>query len=258
MTPTKQQIWAEVVRTDEVAPMIWELVLRAPVIASAAKPGQFVHLRVRDALDPLLRRPLSVGDCNGDTLTLLYRVVGHGTELLTHIVPGELLDIIGPLGNPFTLHADRSAVFVSGGLGIAVFPLLAKQLMNAGCHDIHLLCGARTGDELAWADKLEQMGVTVHLATDDCSMGHHGVCTDLLLDAMSACKKIPAIYACGPEPMFRSILQIVTDETVPVQLSYEQRMGCGIGACMACAVQTTDGYRRACMEGPVLDGGLFR
>jgi dihydroorotate dehydrogenase electron transfer subunit len=254
----RHQTWAPVVSSREVAPSIFELVVRAPQIAAAAKPGQFVHLRVRESFDPLLRRPLSIGFVEGGTIGLLYRLLGHGTRILSEAVAGEPLDLLGPLGSPFTLHADRPAVMVAGGLGIADFPFLAEQLRAAGCPRMDLLYGARTEPELAWLERVQAEGAAVHPTTDDGSMGHQGPCTDLLPALVGGARVPPAIYACGPEPMFRAILRLITDPTVPIQLAHEQRMGCGFGACIACSVETNQGYLRACTEGPVFDGALFR
>jgi dihydroorotate dehydrogenase electron transfer subunit len=259
MTPTTRHCTlAPVIANREVAPEIFEMRLRAPEIAAAAQPGQFVHLRVKSGLDPLLRRPLSIGIAEGEHIGLLFRVVGHGTRLLSQVVPSESLDLLGPLGNPFTLHADRPAILVAGGMGIADMPLLARRLREAGCDEIHLLYGSRTAAELAWADRVEAEGAAIHTATDDGSEGHHGVCTALLPSLLREIRAKPAICACGPEPMFRALLSAVTDPKIPLQLAFEQRMGCGIGACMACAVKTSEGYLRACCEGPVLDGELLR
>jgi dihydroorotate dehydrogenase electron transfer subunit len=244
--------------TREVAPDIYEMLLRAPEVAAAAQPGQFIHLRVGDGLDPLLRRPLSIGFVQGDRIGLMWRVVGHGTELLTQVSFGDRLDVIGPLGHPFTLHTERPAVMVAGGMGIAVMPLLAEQLMAGGCPRVTLLYGARTAGDLIWSDRVRALGVEVVHATDDGTTGHHGVCTDLMAEVVGAMASVPAIYVCGPDAMLRKVLKTVTSGDVPLQLAFEQRMGCGIGACMACAIETRDGYVRACMEGPVLNGELFR
>lgn len=254
----RHQVWAVVDESREVAPSIFETRLRAREIAGAARPGQFVHLRVDKGLDPLLRRPLSIGWTEGETVDLLFRTVGRGTKRLSMAVEGESYDVIGPLGNPFTLHPDRPAVLVAGGLGIAVFPFLSRQLNEAGCGNLHLIYGARTAEELVWTERLESLGVTIHRATDDGSAGHHGICTDLLERVMKETGPAPAVYACGPEPMFKALLSIIEDREIPIQLCYEQRMGCGFGACLTCVVKTNQGYLRGCTEGPVLDGSLFR
>lgn len=256
--PPKHRVEAMVEASRAVGPAIFELALRAPAIAAAAQPGQFIHLRVCAGLDPFLRRPLSIGWVHGETIGVLYRVVGHGTEVLSRAVIGDHLDTLGPLGHPFALHPERPALLVAGGLGIAVMPLLARRLADAGCTDLRLLCGVRTAAQLVWTDRLKAAGAEIHIATDDGSAGHHGPCTALLPAMLASCARPPAVYACGPEPMFRAVLREVTDPAIPIQLSYEQRMGCGFGACMACAVETRAGYVRACCEGPVLSGDLFR
>jgi len=255
----RHQVWASVAETREVAPSIFELRFRAPEIAATARPGQFIHLRVDKGLDPLLRRPLSIGWVENDALDLLFRTIGRGTKRLSLAVEGERYDTIGPLGNPFVLHKDRPALMVAGGLGIAVFPFLARQLIDAGCGNLHLVYGARTAEELVWMSRLEALGVRIHTATDDGSAGHHGRCTELIGRVREEIgSSVPAVYACGPEPMFKATLAAIEDRSVPIQLCYEQRMGCGFGACLTCVVKTNQGYVRGCTEGPVLDGSLFR
>lgn len=254
----KHQVWAVVSESREVAPLIYEMRFRAPDIAASARPGQFVHLRVDKGLDPLLRRPISIGWVGEGQVDLLYRLVGRGTNRLSKAVPGESYDVIGPLGNPFTLRPDRPALMVAGGLGVAVFPFLSRLLIEAGCRNLHMVYGARSAVELVWMSRLEGLGVRIHTATDDGTAGHHGRCTDLIPGVMNEIGAVPAIYACGPEPMFRSLLETVPDPSIPMQLCYEQRMGCGFGACLTCVVKTNQGYVRGCTEGPVLDGSLFR
>ncbi len=254
----RNQVWAVVEEAREVAPSIFEARFRAPRIAASARPGQFVHVRVDKGLDPLLRRPLSIGAVAGGSIDLLFRRIGRGTRRLSLAVPGESYDFLGPLGNPFTLLPKRPAVMVAGGLGIAVFPFLTMRLKAEGCRDLHVIYGARTKSELVWADRLEALGARMHVTTDDGTAGHHGLCTEILGKVLSSADSAPAIYACGPEPMFQGVLAEVRDITVPIQLCYEQRMGCGIGACLACVVKTNQGYLRSCTEGPVLDGSLFR
>jgi len=241
-----------------LAPGIYELRARAPRIAAAARPGQFAHLRIEEGNDPFLRRPLSIGDVAGEEVFFCFRVVGRGTERLSRVQPGRALDTLGPLGNPFTLHADRPALFVAGGLGAADFPFLARRLRESGVREMRMLYGARTAGELIWRDRLEALGVEIHAATDDGSAGHTGICTDPLPGFLERFSAPPAIYACGPEPMFEALLARVADPSLSLQLAFEQRMGCGIGACLACAVKTNRGYLRACREGPGLDGALFR
>lgn len=250
--------WVEARASWEVAPGIFALRLSAPAIAARARAGQFVHLRLSEGLDPLLRRPLSIGPVEGDEVRLLYRIVGQGTRRLSECKPGDRFHALGPLGNPFRLHPERPALLIAGGLGIAVFPLLAGQLLEAGCKDIHLSYGARSACELVWREYFAESGIPITAATDDGSEGHHGTCTQCLSDVLRRLPAPPAVYACGPEPMFRAILRAIPDRDLPMQFSYEQRMGCGFGACLACAVETRDGYVRACKEGPVLDASLFR
>ena len=210
---TGRQIWATVESSCEVVPGIFELVVRAPEIAATARPGQFVHLRVRESHDPLLRRPLSVGFVDGDQIGFLCRVIGHGTRILAQAVPGQTLDLIGPLGNPFTLHADRSAIFVAGGLGVADFPFLAECLRDAGCSQMDLIYGARASNELAWIDCVQAGGASVHVATDD-GLGVHMLVNP---DEVTMSAPPPSPFVVQLEPTYPSVRALLCpgDEVSP-------------------------------------------
>jgi dihydroorotate dehydrogenase electron transfer subunit len=241
------------------------LTVRAPAVAAAALPGQFVHagLAVPGADDPYLRRPISLAaiDRAAGTVGLVIKAVGRGTKMLNRVRPGSGLDLLGPLGHGFPEQYGGKVLLVGGGIGAApLMPLAAA--MTAGC-DAHtaqtrvmLLLGARTAAEL-WAVKLAgRQGSPCIYSTDDGSAGHPGPVTDLL-GAELASGQIAVVCACGPLPMLRAVAALGRDARVATYVSLEQRMACGLGACLGCAWPRSEeaggGYARVCADGPVFD-----
>jgi dihydroorotate dehydrogenase electron transfer subunit len=225
------------------------MVLEAPEIASAAVPGQFVMVRTSGGRDPLLRRPISIAgiDSGKGTLTLICRIVGQGSLLLSEIGPDKTLDVMGPLGRGFDLSAKRP-ILVGGGIGLA--PLLCAA--EAFCpQPVEVLAGGRTGDEMFWAGLFEASCDQVHVTTDDGSMGICGTCADALPDLL-ATGKYDAVLACGPRPMMKKIVETAAKYKVPVQVSLEEHMACGLGACRSCTCNAPEGgSRQVCKDGPV-------
>jgi dihydroorotate dehydrogenase electron transfer subunit len=233
----------------KVGQQYYKMSLHAPDIARHAKPGQFVSVKLDDSVDPLLRRPLGIHDASGSTIELLYAVVGKGTKILSQKRTGDLLDIIGPLGNGFDISPARgnSPVLIAGGMGVAPLYFLAKKLKN---RDPLVLVGARSKNELICVKEFRALGVRVRISTDDGTAGEKGYVTDLL-KSIDCCRGI--IYACGPEPMLKEISEITYQTKLSAQLSLEEHMSCGFGACLGCVVKTSGGYKRVCKEGPVFD-----
>ncbi len=241
------------------------LTLESDPIAAHARPGQFLMLRLAASLDPLLRRPMSV--CNvvpeepgiGARVQVLYKVVGRGTSLLANLSAGDSLPTLGPLGTPFSVSSPESppprALIVAGGIGIAPFPFLVPTLKRSGWN-VTLLYGVRRAEELVHRDWFEAQGVEVLTATEDGSEGRKGTVTPLLEEALSAVGGFGVAYACGPNAMLKAVSARVNAAGVPCQLSLEGHMGCGIGACLGCAVPVSRGadpmYVRVCLEGPTL------
>ncbi|MGI5838396.1 MAG: dihydroorotate dehydrogenase electron transfer subunit [bacterium] len=230
--------------------------LAAPALAAEARPGQFVQVRCGATSDPLLRRPLSLHgiDRGRGEVVLLFNVTGRGTELLSRKEPGETVDLIGPLGNGFRIDpAIRRAVVVGGGIGIAPFPPLLEELA-AGGTDVTALAGMRTAALLPLCRWLRQPGVKFREATDDGSCGYAGTVTGLLEELLAA-GGTELIYACGPRGMLREVARLADRYGVPAQVSLEERMGCGLGACLSCVcqVKTAEGFahKRVCQDGPV-------
>ncbi len=237
------------------------LVLEAPQIAVAARPGQFIHVRIPLLRDRILRRPFSICDADPDagTITVVYKIVGEGTEVLSSLRSGETCQVLGPQGNGYTMPQPGAKYFpilIAGGYGSASTFFLAKRLPVKGV----FLTGARTSADLLLTQEYIQAGFDVRIATNDGSMGHQGVVTDLLPHALrdDAGSLTPLIYACGPGPMLTALGKLALTLGLECELSLDQHMGCGVGACFACVVKVNDKnspegwrYSRSCKEGPV-------
>ena len=202
--------------------------------------GQFVDLRLPEKY---LRRPISVCDYDDTTLTLIYKVVGSGTQIMSTLPVGTKLDVLTGLGNGYdtSLSGDRP-LLVGGGVGVPPMFNLCKKLLAEGKHP-QVVLGFNTAAEIFLAEEFRALGVQVHIATADGSVGTKGFVTDVIKNLAYS-----YFYSCGPMPMFRAMEQVVVTSG---QYSFEERMGCGFGACMGCTIQTKDGYKRVCKDGPV-------
>ena len=239
--------------------------LHWPEVAGAVRPGQFVMVRMPGRTDPLLARPFAVWDTGQDAdgqlarVELVYEVVGKMTGLMAQARPGDVMEGWGPLGNGFGPARPVSRlVMVGGGIGHTPFPGVARQYL-AQTPSVVLLYGVRSAAFLAGVDVFEAMGVEVRCATDDGSAGHHGFVTQLLPDALAGVEpRQTHVVACGPEPMLAAAAKITGHLGVSCQVSLEERMACGFGACFGCVarIRTTGNdwdYRRTCLDGPVFD-----
>lgn len=251
---------ALVVRHREIVPRYYELEFIAPAIAAEALPGQFVHIRVAESLDPLLRRPFSIYnvDKNLGSITVFYKVVGYGTRLLSRIHMESRLDVMGPLGKPFSIPPGiRSAYLVGGGVGIAPLVYLARVLYENKIR-CRVLLGASTAGFLAGKDILNRLGVDYLVSTDDGSEGFKGRVTDLFAQQV-ALRRCDYVYACGPEAMMAEVSRLAEKYGIPGEISMEEHMACGIGACLGCVHRIRHGegfrYARVCSEGPVFKIG---
>ena len=236
-----KQCLFENVSNRRLAPNVFEMVLRGDCSAVAA-PGQFVNLRLDGFY---LRRPISVCNVDGDALTLIYKVVGRGTEAMSRMQPGEKLDALVGLGNGYSLDecSDRP-MLIGGGAGVPPMYLLARRLLARGA-DVTVVLGFNAIEEIFYEEEFRALGAKVVVATADGSYGVRGLVTD-------AMKQLPApsaVCACGPEPMLKAVYNAAD---VPGQFSFESRMGCGFGACMGCTCKTKYGAKRICKDGPVL------
>ncbi len=234
--------------------------LDAPRIARQATPGQFINIRINDTCEPLLRRPLSIHNAKGSRIEIFYEVLGQGTKILSQKRQGEYLDVVGPLGNGFKLgwQIGRREIIVSGGMGVAPLVFLAERLINRKTgipkRKILVLIGARTKSKILCEKEFKALGCQVKITTDDGSKGFQGKVTDLLSNLLLTIDYRPStIYACGPKPMLKAIAGISLKYNVPAQVSLEEHMACGIGACLGCVVRTKNGYQRVCVDGPVFE-----
>ncbi|MBT3231275.1 MAG: dihydroorotate dehydrogenase electron transfer subunit [Calditrichaeota bacterium] len=244
----------EIISNTETSTDTWEMTVETKKIASECKPGQFVHVRTGSGFNPFLRRPLSIGPCNGNRLRLIFIVRGEGTRLLAEMQAGEFVDLVGPLGNPYQLpDNDEVAILVGGGIGVVPLLILSDYLSQE--KENHFLLGVRSHDLLpVLPDEIELRGIEV--ASDDGSIGFKGLVTNLLESKLNDLRdRSVRIYGCGPEPMTRAIKEICMKRKVPAQVSLEVPMGCGVGACQSCAVLREDGvgYLLVCKDGPVFD-----
>jgi dihydroorotate dehydrogenase electron transfer subunit len=232
--------------------------LNSPDIASSAKPGQFIMMRINEGTDPLLRRPFSIcGVRDHEILLILYKTVGHGTRILSKKKPGEKLWVMGSLGNGFNLPApDKKAILVAGGIGLAPLYFLAHCLKNS----LHsFLAGFGTMKDIIPPGHVTHENLTLTISTDDGSSGYSGFVTDLLETSLAAHaheKEKIAIYACGPMSMLKKTASIAADRGIACQVSLEALMACGLGACQGCAVRVNQQdqstpYRHVCKDGPV-------
>ncbi|GGG21198.1 dihydroorotate dehydrogenase B (NAD(+)), electron transfer subunit [Lysinibacillus alkalisoli] len=246
----------KVVRQAQIAHHIYEITLRGQIVQDMV-PGQFVHVRVTDALEPLLRRPISIADVNKETseFTMIYRAEGRGTKVLATKREGEEVDILGPIGNGFPLdkvQAGDTALLVGGGIGVPPLHELAKQLNAKGVKTIHVM-GFQTADVCFYENEFLALGET-HYVTVDGTHRQSGFVTDVLNKLQP---EFNVFYSCGPLPMLRALEQYYPDKEG--YLSFEERMGCGIGACFACVCDTTDqddrDYVKVCSDGPVFPKG---
>jgi len=242
----------EIVENRQITSDLWDVMLRAPQIAREAKPGQFLHVRVSNGVDPLLRRPMSFYRIGSDTVDLLVRDAGRGSKAIIGKGVGDTLDLMGPLGNGFSIHpASRHLLMIGGGSGVGPLVALSEVAVSQGLSVVMLL-GFRSADRV-YPSELLSPEVEYYVATDDGSAGHHGFVTDLVSDYLGWAD---ALYGCGPRAMFLSLLEVVRGVNLQksVQLSMEENMACGVGACFGCVVENRRGEMKSvCQDGPVFE-----
>lgn len=249
---------SEVIKTEHLAEDIFRLTLLAPQIAKTARPGQFVMVRSTDGYDPLLLRPFSIHEAtNNGWIQILYKVIGKGTKLIASVTRGQLLDVIGPLGQGFSLVKQGKICLIGGGIGVAPLYFLAKELLRTWePADILVLLGARDAKEMAAISAdFEELGVGLVQATDDGSLGHHGLVIDLIDETMGT-NPGGTIYSCGPHPMLRAVAKICKERGWDCQVSLETMMACGVAACLGCAIPRhglEGNYLHVCKDGPVFN-----
>ncbi len=233
----------------------FRLVVRAPQIAPRVQPGQFVHVRILPLKEALLRRPFSVFQVAGDCLSILYKTVGRGTEVLSRMRPGEELSLIGPLGHGFTVPqpGGETPLLVAGGYGMAALYLLAQRSPRKGI----AFAGGRRRVDILCEEDFRALGWEVRVTTEDGSHGEKGLVTQALVTELERRAPGRRLFACGPTAMLQAVGQLAAQFDLPAELSLDEHMGCGVGVCLTCVVpiKTAEGweYQRTCTEGPVFD-----
>ncbi|HIJ79042.1 MAG: dihydroorotate dehydrogenase electron transfer subunit [Desulfobulbaceae bacterium] len=258
---TQYQTLAEVVKKEQIAADIFRLTLRAPEIAGCARPGQFVMVRAMAGIDPLLRRPFSIHQVSSEgNIQILFKRLGKGTTLLARLEAGEQLDLVGPLGNGFDLNGPGKVCLVGGGMGIAPLYFLAREFLRQSIPPrLTVMLGARTREELVTvANDFKDLGVNdLSLATDDGTLGHHGLVLDLMGRQMAR-EDQWSVYTCGPHPMMKAVAEMARQNEWLCSVSLETMMACGISACLGCAIPRAGlngNYLHVCKDGPVFDAG---
>lgn len=258
-----------VVSNREISPGYCRIRLTAPPKILEAKPGQFLMLRVRDGVDPLLRRPFCIFDVGSFSsgypdaprkqyLDVLYKIVGKGTSILASLHEKDHVDVLAPLGNGFEPgEPDEEKLLVGGGFGLAPLYFLAGKLVKKS--PVKVFIGGRRKEDVLCVTEFEQLGIDTYVATDDGTLGARGLVTEVLEDHLSRGEGKRAVFACGPEPMLRAVASMCLRHGARCQVSLEASMACGVGACLGCVVkgkshsESTPEYRCVCKEGPVFD-----
>ncbi len=255
-----------IVSNTDVKPGYFLMEIKAPQVARQAKPGQFLTVRCGRTTSPLLRRPFGFHRISNTEFQILYEVVGEGTRLLSDMSPGEEIDILGPLGNGFTIpDKPKDLVIVAGGIGVAPLVALAEKLVHSSRFTAHrnplILLGARTKNDILCERDFIKLGCEVRISTDDGSQGYKGPVTDLLSQPEAGppsaetvkCQLSTVVFACGPEAMLEKIAAIARKRKMESYASLEENIACGVGACLGCAIETKSGYRLVCEDGPVFN-----
>jgi dihydroorotate dehydrogenase electron transfer subunit len=255
-----KQTRAKIIFNKRSGPERFHMRLEAPLIAKRARPGQFMMIKCSEGPGFMLRRPLAFHRIGDTTFDCLYQVVGKGTEILSARRPGGTLDVIGPLGNGFStlhaIHSPRSTFLVAGGIAVAPLLSLAEKIArDVGPQAFSVVIGARTRGHILCDKEFKRLGAKVHVATEDGSMGQKGLATAALKDLLRTTnhRSRITIYACGPKGMLKEVALIARANKARCEVSLEEKMACGSGVCLGCAVKTTKGYKMVCKDGPVFN-----
>jgi dihydroorotate dehydrogenase electron transfer subunit len=280
------QFDATIASSQQLTQDCWKITFEAPFSAAEVKPGQFVMLKINETNDPLMRRPFSIFRCDspgkGKTmLSIIYRVVGRGTWRMTGLLQGARISLLGPLGNGFRVNQDKKAhVLLAGGIGSAALYMQGQAIASLAKQNgwqLYTLLGAATVKDLLLEKEYKSIGGKLLISSDDGTVGRKGFVTDMLTAAIGD-GSIPsdcAVYACGPEPMYKPLADICRERGIPAQVSMERHMMCGFGGCFVCVCKVNKekvlqhrdigdthmqfnpaddtGYALACKDGPVFD-----
>lgn len=248
----KFQEKCELLEKEQIKNDIYKFKIKTEHIAKEAKPGQFLEIRVSDEIEPFLRRPISIYSIDDNNIEFIFQIKGKGTNILSKKKIGEKIDIIGPLGNgTFTIKEYNNVAIIGGGIGIYPLYEAAKELK--GKTKISMYLGFRNKDYVTSEKEFKEIADKLVITTDDGSYGEKGFAIDYLKKA----ERPDIIMACGPLPMLKAIQEYSKEIGVPCQISLEERMGCGLGACLGCAVKKANKsdteYWHVCKDGPVFD-----
>lgn len=252
------QLKARILINSQVSPDCLHMSLQAAEIAQAAKPGQFIQVRCNNSLEPLLRRPFGIHSArNEHQIDILYKIVGKGTQLLSKKRQGEELDIIGPLGNGFSLPLPaNSVILVGGGVGVAPLLFLAEKLVQAKhpVSQILVLIGAKKKESVLCEEEFRKLGIEVCIANEDGNSGFKGTVCNLLKEILNTDNnQATTIYASGPQAMLEQTAHISREKEISCELSLEEIIACGLGVCLGCTVKTREGHKLVCKDGPVFN-----
>ena len=242
----------KVISNEKLCAKFCRLCIDAKPIAGKARPGQFIHIRINDGLQPFFRRPFSIYRAK-KSVEILYEVVGPGTNALAAKGKGDTLDVLGPLGTPFCMppKGTKQVVMVAGGAGVAPFLFLSDILKKKG-YKLALLYGGRTKGHVFNMDEFKKNGCRVFKATDDGSVGVKGRVSKLF-SKIDPAPETTFIYTCGPRPMMASVQDFARRHKLQGQGSCEEVMACALGACLGCSIKTTKGFKTVCGDGPAFD-----
>ena len=237
--------YAKLIKKDEIAENIFDFVLECPPLAEKSRAGQFAHIAVPGKT---LRRPISICDADDKNIRIVFQIKGEGTEILSGSKVGDFIDILAPLGHGFDIPKGKRIAFVGGGIGVPPMLFSARQ-----ADDAVAVLGFRNKNAVILTEDFKKVCGEVLVATDDGSFGIHGFTSDILRNIID---DTDMVCACGPMPMLRVIAEICKENNKPCQVSLEERMGCGIGACLVCACKTLDKdgnieHSHVCKKGPV-------
>ena len=234
----------KIIEARKLTSDIYSFLLDAGAMVEEARPGQFVHVKCGEGL--LLRRPISICDAGTGRLRIAFQVRGTGTLWLSEREVGETLDVLGPLGTGFQLPTSGKVLLAGGGIGTAPLLFAAKSVSVGAVAAL----GFRTGERAILIEDFAQAGVAVKVASEDGTLGVPGTVDQVVRRCLQE-GTYSAVLACGPTPMLRAISRVAAGEGTPCQVSLEERMACGIGACLTCSCKVNGHYRRACKDGPV-------
>jgi len=249
-----------IVKNEKINEKYYNLEIDCAKFALQAKVGQFLMIKptLQDYVtDPLLRRPLGVADVQGTRFRLIYMVVGKGTKLLSECGAGNEIEFSKPLGNGFKLEKNKNIALAAGGIGIAPIFWLAKEMRSNGCK-VTLFYGGRSVNDIVLSSELSNNCDELVITTNDGTLGTKGLVTEPMKEGLNSFDKV---FACGPKPMMKAVSELAVSKDVACDVSLDERMACGLGACLGCLIYVKEGnetvQKRCCVEGPVFDGSTI-